>query len=201
VEALRLFVARVEKTISLVVLSPLLRRSGVKIGRRVAFFGLPIIERKAGSEIRIGDRVVVTSRSGMTALGVGHRTVIRTFTDTARIRIGNDVGLSGTTLCAAAGIEIGDGTLVGADCRLVDTDFHPVRSLSRRYEDLPVPRPTDRILIGRNVFLGMSVQVLKGVTIGDNTVVAAGSVVVDDLPAGTVCAGNPARPVKKLELD
>jgi len=201
VEAIKLFIARVEKVISLVVICPWLRWYGLTIGRRVAFFGLPIVELGPGTEIHLGDRVSVVSRSGMTALGVGHRTVIRTLAPGAHIRIGDHVGLSGTTLCAASGIEIGEGTLVGADCRIVDTDFHPVQSRTRRYEDIPEPRPKDRIVIGRNVFLGMSVQVLKGVTIGDNTVVAAGSVVVDDLPPDTVCAGNPARPRKKLEFD
>lgn len=200
-QGLRLFAARVEKLLSLLVIGPILRRSGVAVGRRVAFFGLPIVERSRGSEIIIGDRTVVTSRSGMTALGVGHRTVIRTVAENASIRIGADVGLSGTTVCAASSVEIGDGTMVGADCRIVDTDFHPIRSRSRRYEPIPPPREDDRIVIGRNVFLGMSVQVLKGVAIGDNTVVGAGSVVVEDLPADTICAGNPARPIKKLELD
>ncbi|MET0189147.1 MAG: DapH/DapD/GlmU-related protein [Pseudonocardia sediminis] len=193
--------ARAEKMISLVVIAPMLRRYGVTIGRRVAFFGLPIVERAPDSEIDLGDRVVVTSRSGMTALGVGHRTVLRTLAPGARIRVGADVGLSGTTVCAATGVEIGEGTLVGADCRIVDTDFHPIRSRSRRYEEIPAPDESHRIVIGRNVFLGMSVQVLKGVRIGDNTVVAAGSVVVGDLPADSVCAGNPARPVRELDLD
>lgn len=200
-QAVRLFVARVEKLLSMMVLSPALRRSGVTVGARVAFFGLPIVERAPGSRIRIGDRVTVTSRSGVTPLGVAHRTVLRSLATHADIDIGADVGLSGTTVCAAIGISIGEGTLVGADCRIVDTDFHPILSRSRRYEPIPAARERDRIRIGRNVFLGMSVQVLKGVTIGDNTVVAAGSVVVSDLPADTVCAGNPARPVKKLELD
>lgn len=200
VEAVRLFVARVEKLLSILVVSPALRLYGVSIGHRVVFFGLPIVERAPNSRIRLGDRVTLTSRSGMTALGVAHRIVLRTVADGATIDIGADVGLSGTTICAASGITIGEGTLVGADCRIVDTDFHPIQSRSRRYEDLPAPRVQDRITIGRNVFLGMSVQVLKGVTIGDNTVVAAGAIVVSDLPADSICAGNPAKPVKKLEF-
>jgi acetyltransferase-like isoleucine patch superfamily enzyme len=198
---MKVFVARVERLLSMLVLSPVLRRSGLTVGRRVAYFGWPIVEKARGTEIHIGNRVVITSRSGMTSLGVGHRTILRTLVENARIHIGDDVGLSGTTICAVAGIEIGDGTMVGADCRIVDTDFHPLQSRTRRYEPIPAARDRDRIKIGKNVFLGMSVQVLKGVTIGDNTVVAAGSIVVNDLPPDTVCAGTPARPVKKLELN
>lgn len=199
--AVRIFVARLEKLLSLLLVAPALRCSGLRVGRRVAFFGLPIVERAAGTTIEIGDRTVLASRSGMTPLGIAHPTILRTLAPGAYIRIGRDVGMSGTVICAAAGVEIGDGTMFGADCRVVDTDFHPVRSAERRYAPIPEPSPADRVCIGRNVFLGMSVQVLKGVTIGDDTVVAAASVVVHDLPARTVCAGNPARPVRELELD
>jgi maltose O-acetyltransferase len=52
--------------------------------------------------------------------------------------------------------------------------------------------------IGENAFVGMSVKILKGVTVGADTVIGAGSVVSSSLPAGVIAAGNPARVIREL---
>ena len=75
------------------------------------------------------------------------------------------------------------------------TAGHPIHPVSRNsgYEyGLP-------ITIGDNVWLGGNVVVTPGVTIGENTVIAAGSVVVKDIPANVVAAGNPCRVVRKIK--
>ena len=54
------------------------------------------------------------------------------------------------------------------------------------------------ITVGNNVWIGGNCTILPGVTIGDGCTIGAGSVVVSDIPAGTVAVGNPCRPVKKL---
>lgn len=81
-------------------------------------------------------------------------------------------------------IEIGPHSRIGPDCVLCDTNHHPVHE-----GDAVRVAP---IRLGRNVWLGRGVIVLPGVTIGDHAVVAAGSVVAADVPAGEVWRGNPA---------
>ena len=92
-----------------------------------------------------------------------------------------------------AAITIGDDVQIGPNVQLL-TPTHPVEPEPRR-QKWEAARP---IAIGNNVWLGGGVIVLPGVTIGDNTVVGAGSVVTRDLPADVVAVGNPARVVKSL---
>jgi len=91
-------------------------------------------------------------------------------------------------------ITIGDDVQIGPNVQLL-TPTHPVAAGLRR-DKWETAEP---IAIGDNVWLGGGVIVLPGVTIGENTVVGAGAVVVHDLPPNVVAVGNPARIVKKVE--
>jgi len=92
-----------------------------------------------------------------------------------------------------ARITIGEDVQIGPNVQLL-TPTHPVDPEPRRakYE---AAKP---IVIGNNVWLGGGAIVLPGVTIGENSVIGAGSVVTKDIPADVVAAGNPARVVRKL---
>ncbi|MES2987764.1 MAG: acyltransferase [Pseudomonadota bacterium] len=163
------------------------------VGRDLRCVGLPIVQCAPGSLFTIGDRVVMTSHSTGTALGVSHPVVLRCLTPQARIVIGDDCGFSGTSICAAIEVRIGARCLFGADAMVFDTDFHNHAPEGRRYAapDWPaISRPT---IIGDDVFIGARAIVTKGVTIGDGAIVAAGSVVVSDVPARSVVGGNPAK--------
>jgi acetyltransferase-like isoleucine patch superfamily enzyme len=176
-----------------------LRSKGVQLGKAVLFRGFPTVILVPNSEISIGDRAILCSQSRNTALGVNHPVVLCTLAPRARIVIGQDAGISGGSICAAVEVVIGDGTLLGANVTIVDTDFHPVASLSRRYDKDGIA--TAPVLIGRNVFIGTGSIILKGVTIGDNSVIGAGSVVTRSIPANTVAAGNPCRVLKALLVE
>jgi maltose O-acetyltransferase len=93
-----------------------------------------------------------------------------------------------------AAIAIGDDVQIGPDVQLL-TPTHPVEPEPRRQKW----EAAEPIVIGDNVWLGGGVVVLPGVTIGENTVVGAGSVVTRNLPANVVAVGNPARVVRSLE--
>ena len=136
--------------------------------------------------IRIGDRCNAWARA--------ETNVLLTFSPGAVITIGNNVRLNGAGLQAASGISVGDDCILGS-CTIVDTDHHPVGITRRTSGDLPVTAP---ITIGRNVWVAGMAAVLKGVTIGDDSVVAFGAIVTSDVPAGVVVAGNPARVVRNL---
>ena len=97
------------------------------------------------------------------------------------------------TLVDDTHIYVGDHTMIGPNVTLA-TAGHPILPALREevYQfNLPVR-------IGRNCWLGAGVIVLPGITIGDNTVVGAGSVVTRDLPSGVVAAGNPCRVLREI---
>jgi acetyltransferase-like isoleucine patch superfamily enzyme len=98
---------------------------------------------------------------------------------------------SGCKLQDQGGVVIGDQCLVGHNAVIATLNHDLVAS--RRADMHPAP-----VVVGRNVWIGSNVTVLPGVTIGDNAVVAAGSVVTKDVPADTLVVGTPARVVRSL---
>jgi maltose O-acetyltransferase len=111
-----------------------------------------------------------------------------------QIHVGDRVFANFGLVCLdVAPITIGDDTRIGPGVQLL-TPTHPLAP-DRRREGWESARP---ITIGRNVWLGGAVIVCPGVTIGDDTVVGAGSVVTRDLSAGVLAVGNPARVVRSI---
>jgi maltose O-acetyltransferase len=111
-----------------------------------------------------------------------------------QIHVGDRVFANFGLVCLdTAPVSIGDDTQLGPGVQLL-TPHHPLEPGPRR-ERWESAQP---ITIGRNVWLGGGVIVCPGVTIGDDTVVGAGSVVVRDLPPGVLAVGNPARVVRRL---
>jgi acetyltransferase-like isoleucine patch superfamily enzyme len=96
-----------------------------------------------------------------------------------------------TLMSEGTGIVIGRRCLIGPGVQVYDSDFHAVDPLDRRRST----GKTEAVRIGDDVFVGTNALILKGVQIGNGAVVGAGSVVTGDVPAGTVVAGNPARPI------
>lgn len=90
-------------------------------------------------------------------------------------------------------VDIGDGTQIGPAVQIYTAD-HP-RDPAQRREGWEFGKP---VRIGRNVWIGGGAIVLPGVTIGDDALIGAGSVVTRDVPAGATVAGNPARVVSKI---
>jgi acetyltransferase-like isoleucine patch superfamily enzyme len=95
-------------------------------------------------------------------------------------------------ITAAKSITIGANTMIATECSINDCDWHGLYNRTRPF------RCTKPVILGNNVWLGARVMVNKGVTIGDNSVIGAGSVVTSNIPANVVAAGNPARVVKEL---
>lgn len=95
-----------------------------------------------------------------------------------------------------AKVTFGDYVYLGPDCGFY-TAGHPLDVRSRN-QDLEYAYP---ITVGDNVWIGGGVKVMPGVTIGSNTVIGGGSVVVSDIPAGVVAAGNPCRVIRRLDSE
>ena len=129
--------------------------------------------------------------------GGAHPVTPFTHTLQAEIRIGSNVFLNGTRFGCSELIEVGDDCIL-ADCRIFDTDMHSIWP-NRRSDEAQVA--TAPVRLHRNVWVGAAAIILKGVTIGENSVVGAGAVVSQDVPSNVVVAGNPARVVKCLSSD
>lgn len=109
------------------------------------------------------------------------------------IRIGS-YGLicPGVRIGSAQEVVIEDNCMVASRAYITDCDWHGL------YDRLAIGR-SEPVRLGPNVWIGDSAIVCKGITVGENSVVGAGAVVVDDVPSNTVAAGNPARIVKELD--
>lgn len=153
------------------------------------------VKTKAEHAIRIGQHVSLYAGCSF-AIGAN-----------GSCTIGDFSLLNGALIMAEERIEIGAHCLVSWNVGIADSDFHPLEPAQRLidsealapfYENRP-PRPklvTAPVIIRDNVWIGMNATILKGVQIGENSVVAAGSVVTKSVPANVVVAGNPAVVVK-----
>jgi len=122
------------------------------------------------------------------------------FVDRAAILlIGKNVGISATAIVTHHSISIGDNVKIGGGVCIYDSDFHSLDPKARVNSELDRQSQNKLpVFIEDNVFIGAHSTVLKGVTIGKNSIVGACSVVVKNIPANEIWAGNPARFIRKL---
>jgi acetyltransferase-like isoleucine patch superfamily enzyme len=175
----------------------LLKATRVRYGKNLSLIGIPIIFKKSGGKLTIGDNVTIKSSFLSNLVGLYSRTIIITRTEEAVINIGNNVGISGATIYARESITIGDNTLVGGNAKILDNDFHPIE-IEARNADIKEKIGTRPIVIGKNCFIGCNTLILKGTVLGDGCVVGAGAVVSGKFEDNSVIVGNPARAIKKL---
>ena len=117
-------------------------------------------------------------------------------TAASRIEVGDRTEFNNNLMLKSEGegIRIGKDCLFGAEVQIFDSDFHQLDP-AHRVGGTP---KTALVEIGDNVFAGMGVKILKGVTIGNDSVIGAGSVVTGSIPAGVIAGGNPARVIREL---
>lgn len=165
---------------------------GISIGRGCKFFGSTNIYRQKGSVIMLGNELVFRSWPNSNLIGINRRCSISTLRQGGAVVIGDGCGFSGTVIGAFVKIELGRNVRCGANTLITDSDWH---------DDDPRSGGSKPVYIGDNVWLGEGVKVLKGVTIGNNSLIGAGSIVVSDIPANVVAAGNPCKVIKELSPD
>ena len=118
-------------------------------------------------------------------------------TPEARIEVGDRTEFNNNVLLKSegAGIRIGARRPVRRrHVEILDSDFHDLDPARRKAGT----QRTAAVEIGDNVFVGMGVKILKGATIGSDSVIGAGAVVTGAIPAGVIAAGNPARVIREL---
>lgn len=174
-------------------------RGRLYINRNSWLLRLKHSEIKKG-EIVIGKNFHCNNRLTSNSVGTFQPCFFNISASGSKIVIGDNVGISGSTINATTTIMIGDNTIIGSGCLISDTDSHPIlaeqRLLPNGGGEFTKKAP---ITIGKSVFIGARSIILKGVTIGDGAVVGAGSVVTKDVPANAIVAGNPTKVVKMIE--
>lgn len=158
--------------------------------------GLPIIQKHKNSRIIIDKGVTLVSSSHGNVAGINHPVILATLAEGANIHL-DGCGISGSSICAVKSIKIGKNSGLGANASVYDTDFHVINS-SRKNQKSIRDAKAKPVEIGENVWVAANSLILKGVTIGDNAVVGAGSIVRHSIPENTLVIGNPARELHKI---
>lgn len=177
---------------------------GIRFGKRM-YVKNKIYVRGVGN-ITIGDDFVFTSGDGINPICRNLRGEIYFDSPDAKIVIGDRVGMSSVCLRSKSSIVIGNDVNIGGDTLIMDNDSHPHNYLERRKEwinkvgELEYHKsiPSAPITIGNDVWIGARCQVLKGVNIGDRSIIAAGSVVTSDIPSDSIAGGVPCKVIRKI---
>lgn len=180
--------------ISYALFTPVVRAclfvKGIRTLQKTYWNGFPFISKSKGSTIEIGRGCRFASRQTSNLMGVNHRCMLSTSSPCSTLQIGDRCGFTGVTIWCFEKITLGNNVRVGANVTIMDGDAH---------QDDPRSGENSPITIEDNVWIGANTIVLKGVTIGRNTLIGAGSVVTKSIPANVLAAGNPCRVIRSLE--
>jgi len=176
-----------------------LRHHRCSVGSDLSCDGIPRIRMQRPGSINMGQNVTLNCRKMSNLAGISQPTILQCINE-GRISLGDGSGLSGAILSSRSHISLGQRCNLGVNARLYDHDFHSLNHSHR------TDRRTDQshtksapIEIGDDVLVGANVIILKGVTIGPRSVVAAGSVVPKgNYPADSLIGGNPAKVIRQL---
>ncbi len=156
-------------------------RRCTRVGLFTRVYGRPKVFNQG--TLVIGERVRIWSTTVPAELAVWQG---------GTLDIGDNVSINyGTSIAATGLVRIGHNSMLGAYTMILDNDFHEIENRNAR----PAPRP---VILEDNVWLANRTIVLPGVTIGHDSVVGAGSVVMTDIPPRSVVLGNPARVIKRF---
>lgn len=159
-------------------------RGATTVGDKVRMWGNHALIRNGGI-LRVADRVRLFSFVTPLDIMVGAN---------GTMEIGEGTFINyGVSMTAIERVSIGRNCSIGTYVMIIDNDFH---SLAPEHRD--IRPPSKPITIGDNVWLGGHVIVLPGVTIGDGSVIGAGSVVTGDIPPRSLAVGTPAKVIRTL---
>lgn len=145
--------------------------------------------------LKIGRNCTINSNN-FNLIGRQQKTI---FWVEGKLIIGDNLGMSCSAIICNHEILIGNNVTIGGNTVIYDTDFHSLNPYKRllKSEDKPNAK-FGKVSIGNNVFIGAHTTILKGVTIGENSIIGACSVVTKDIPKNEIWGGNPAKYISDL---
>ena len=182
---------------SLVMRLLLCLKTGKYYSRLFSNGGLVDLKMKGDLNLPHGAKMTFINNSKKATLGNSRPCKLSVY-EGATLSFKGTVGLSNTVIVATKSITIGNNVMIGGGVTIVDSDFHSMdyRDWHSTAQDVSKMK-SEPVVIEDNVFIGMNTIVLKGVTIGEGSVIAAGSVVTKSIPQGEIWGGNPAVFMKK----
>lgn len=118
----------------------------------------------------------------------------------ASLTIGNNSGINGVMIYSSKKVQIGNNVKIGGGTRISDSNHHSIDyQLRRNPKDDAKNVKSASVIIGDDVFIGANCYIGKGISIGDRSIIAAGSVVVKSIPSDEIWGGNPAKFIKKIK--
>lgn len=175
-----------------------LKGNAVQYGKNFKSYGSPVIDLWKGGKFTIGDNVVFNNGNLYNMIGRQQPCcfVVR---NGAELVIGNNTGMSATAIVCASKITIGNYVKIGGNTVIYDTDFHSLDPQQRSVLSSDMVNTKNApVFIGDHVFIGAHSTILKGITIGDNSIIGSCSVVTKNIPPNEIWAGNPAKFIKSL---
>lgn len=183
-----------------------LKLNGAIVGENVRIYCKFHLRIHPHAKVLIGNNVSIVCGENLNPLCRNIEGSICAEYPNSVIKIGDGSGLSSPCIWAKERITIGKRVKIGGDCILLDSDCHSLDWKQRcmtedKSNGLPVDTinaRTSPIIIGDDVFIGTRSIILKGVQIGDRSIIAAGSVVTKNIPSDCIAAGNPAKVIRKI---
>jgi len=172
--------------------------NGVQV-KSFSCFGIPYVHISLNASCMIGENFKMNSGSRYSDSGINGKCRIEV-RDTAILTIGNNVGMSDVTITCHECITIGNNVIIGVGAQIRDTDNHSLNPEDRIRGLDWENKKTSPIIIKDNVFIGAYAFILKGVNVGNNSIVGACSVVTKNIPDNEIWAGNPAKFIKCSNL-
>ena len=158
--------------------------NNIKYGKNFRVFNHLYLKIHVGALVQIGNNCTIMSGAGLNPLSRNIKTCIYVGKK-ATLKLGNDVGISSSTLWVKESVSIGNSVAIGADCIIMDTDAHNLDWKIRCSEET-------------NEYVGARCIILKGVTIGARSIIGSGSIVTKDIPSDCIAAGNPCKVIKSI---
>lgn len=158
--------------------------------------GFPYIDLRNNSKLYIGKNVMLNSTNLSYHINMFKGVKILADGKQAEIHIGDNTRIHGTCIHAKSKIVIGKNCLIAANCHIVDSNGHPVEMNNPENRVNLLDNPKE-IIIEDNVWIAANCMILKGVTIGQGSVVSAGSIVTENVPPYSIVRGNPAQVIYK----
>lgn len=160
--------------------------------------GIPYVSVAFGGQFKIGENFRMNNTIYSNPIGCAQPCMF--FVDrNAEMCIGNNVSLSQTALVCHEKIQIGNNVKMGGGVCVYDTDFHALDKKLRSSDKSDIENKKNLpVTISDNVFIGARSVILKGVSIGENSIIAAGSIVTKSVPSNEIWGGNPAKKIRSI---